>query len=147
MTAEEAAQTDHMLNLNSKEVTDNSTLEKLHWFSNLSEALKRSGIKNDEFQIIKRNYSIEKDAAGDAIPLSVTLREQAKSGKDLTPEQFVAVRDMLVQSAKDFFPQAPDLVAKIEKKLKNLNLVDVTRRPELEKMQDALALAKKSGDT
>jgi len=47
MTAEEAAQTDHMLNLNSKEIVDNTPLEKLHWFSNLSDALKRSNIDND----------------------------------------------------------------------------------------------------
>ena len=53
---------------------------------------------------------------------------------------------MALQSANDFFPQAPDLIAKIEKKLKNLNLVDVTRRPELEKLTEALAVAKKSGD-
>ena len=146
MTPEEMAQNEHMFTLNTREITDNTTLEKLHWFSNLSDALKRSGIDNDWFQQTKRTYSIEKDALWNDIPLRVTLRDQAKTWKDLTPEQFDAFKAMALQSANDFFSQAPDLIAKIEKKLKNLNLVDVTRRPELEKLTEALAVAKKSGD-
>ena len=47
MTPKEMAQNEHMFTLNTREITDNTTLEKLHWFSNLSDALKRSGIDND----------------------------------------------------------------------------------------------------
>ena len=47
MSDADAAKSEHMLTINKKVLTSVGPVSKLHWFSNLSDALKRSNIDND----------------------------------------------------------------------------------------------------
>lgn len=139
-TTDDIIQEQKILKVNDLVITPTAASTKLGWFSTLNDALLKSNIPNNDFLLSKAKYNWpDRD-------LYKSLKATAEKWIKLTTQQFETFKDFAIQSAIKFFPQYPELLVKIEKKLNKLNLTDVTIRDKIKKLDEAAKVAEKNGD-